>query len=426
MSCLPLHGIRVLDLTQIRAGPKGARWLADAGAEVIKVESRKRPDGRGFRRLDQVQAEALPGAVPEEEQRRYNRTGFDQLHRNKLGLSLDISTPEGQDIFRRLVAVSDVVMENFSLGVMDRLGLGYRDLTKFRPDLIMISMPAFGNTGPDRNYVAFGWAQEHMAGIGAMTGYEGGPPLKTGTIVGDPLNGVHAAAAIVTALVYRARTGKGQFIEFSQLESLIGLVGDAVLDYTVNGHIQERMGNRHLVWAPQDVYRCAGDDQWVAITVTSDREWAALCQVIGRPDLIDDPRFATLSERRANQDLLRPAIEAWTSPRTKVAAMEELQQAGIRAGAVFDQNEALMSPQSEARGFLQWSIHPDGAAHPYMNLPWRLSTAELTIRQPAPLLGEHNPYLLRELLGMPEDEFRRLEYSGIIATFSTDPSQSPE
>ena len=419
MSCLPLHGIRVLDLTQIRAGPKAARWLADAGAEVIKVESRRRPDGRGLRRIDMTQS-SVEGSVSEEEQRNYNRTGFDQLHRNKLGLALDLPMPEARELFLQLVKISDVVMENFSLGVMDRLGLGYKDLSRVRPELIMISMPAFGATGPDKDYVAFGWAQEHMGGIGALTGYEGGPPLKTGTIVGDPLNGVHAAAAIMTALLSRSRTGKGQFIDFSQLESLISLVGDGVLDYTVNGRIQERIGNHHPWSAPQGVYRCLHEDTWVAISVTSDAEWEALCRQIGRLDLIDDPRFRNSVQRYRNQDSLKPDIEAWTSQQTHLEAMEILQKGGVRAGAVLDQNEALMNPHAEDRGLLATLTHPDDAFHFYINLPFQFLSTPVNVRQQAPLMGEHNRYILGDLLGIPEDELRRLERSGLTATFSTD------
>ena len=425
MSRALLHGVRVLDMTQIRAGPKTAKWLADGGAEVIKVESRQRTDGRGFARRGADRGQAVPStAVPEAEQRMRNRRGFEQLHRNKLGLSIDLSAPEGIPLLKRLIAVSDVVMENFSFGVMERLGLGYRELCRVRPDIIMISMPGFGAGGPHRDHVAFGWAQEHMAGITAMTGYAGGPPLKTGTIVADPLNGVHAAAAVLGCLVYRARTGKGQFIDLSHLESLICLAGDAVLDYTINGRVRERMGNRHPVHAPQGVYRCQGDDAWISVTVAGDDEWRALCGAIGRPDLAGDPRFTGNLGRRQNQDSLDPIIEEWTVRHERYRAMELLQAAGVRAGAVLDQDEALTSPQARSRGFLPVLAHPDGVHHPYIDTPAKFSRAPAGVRAPAPLQGEHNGYLLGELLGLPPEELRRLEDGGVTATLSTDLSGS--
>jgi crotonobetainyl-CoA:carnitine CoA-transferase CaiB-like acyl-CoA transferase len=416
-----LHGVRVLDMTQVRAGPKTAKWLADGGAEVIKVEARQRSDGRGFMRRGSDRGQAVPAtAVPEAEQRMRNRRGFEQLHRNKLGLSIDLSKPEGVPLLKRLIGVSDVVMENFSFGVMERLELGYRELCRVRPDIIMISMPGSGASGPHRDHVAFGWAQEHMAGITAMTGYAGGPPLKTGTIVADPLNGAHAAAAVLGCLVYRARTGKGQFIDMSHLESLICLVGDAVLDYTVNGRVGERIGNRDPVHAPQGVYRCRGDDEWISVTVTSDAEWQALCGVIGRPDLAGDPRFAGNSGRRRDQDSIDPIIEDWTVRRERYQAMDLLQASGVSAGAVLDQDEALTSPQARSRGFLSVLAHPDGVHHPYIGTPAKFSRTPAGVRAPAPLLGEHNGYLLGELLGVPAKELGRLEADGVTATLSTD------
>jgi crotonobetainyl-CoA:carnitine CoA-transferase CaiB-like acyl-CoA transferase len=421
MSGVLLDGIRVLDMTQIRAGPKAAKWLADAGAEVIKIESRRRSDGRGFGRRGRGNQGTVPlEGVSEAAQRVQNRRGFEQLHRNKLGLSIDLSMTEGVRLFKRLVAISDVVMENFSFGVMDRLGLDYRHLCQVRPDVIMLSMPAFGASGPYRDHVAFGWAQEHMAGITAMTGYAGGPPLKTGTIIGDPANGVHAAVAIIAALVFRARTGRGQFIDFSQLESLICLTGDVILDYTVNGRLPERTGNRHPAYAPQGVYPCRGDDKWISITVTNDAEWQALCSVIGRPDLLIEPDFAGSLQRYRNQETLDPIIEEWTRQYEHYQAMELLQAAGVRAGAVLDQNEALTSPQAQSRGFLTTLTHPDGVQHPYMNTPARFSRTPAQVRAPAPLLGEHNTYILEQLLGLEPEEIQRLEASGVTATLSTD------
>ncbi len=414
----PLQGIRVLDVTQIRAGPKAARWMADAGAEVIKVESVKRPDGRargGFGRSTQSRP------IPEADQRKTNRTGFEVLHRNKLGLSVDLTDPEGIGIFKSLASLSDVVIDNFSQGVMKRLGLGYDMLREIKPDIIVVSMPAFGEDGPEKQYIGFGWGQEHMSGVTAMTGYAEGPPLRTGTVTPDPLNGVHAAGAIMTALVHRARTGEGQFIELSHWESMIALVGDWLMEYSFNGRTAERIGNRHPAWVPQGCYRCQGDDRWVALSVTCEDEWTALCKAIGRPKLADDPRFADILERRRNHDALDVIIEEWTSQHTHYEAMELLQQAGVPAGAVLDNKEALTSPHAEARGLLPYLTHPDGVSHPYINSPWQFSRIPQGVRTPAPILGEHNNYLLGEVLGMPQEDLQRLESSQVTATFLTPP-----
>jgi crotonobetainyl-CoA:carnitine CoA-transferase CaiB-like acyl-CoA transferase len=414
-----LRGIRVLDLTQVRAGPKATRWLADAGAEVIKIEHRKRPDGRTFNWGGRGSSAAPPRAIPEAEQRAQNRAGLDQLNRNKLGLSLDLTSATGRGLFLRLVAISDVVVDNFSFGALDRLGLGEDTLRAVRPDLIRLSMPAFGTSGPDRDYIAFGWAQEHLGGITGATGYTGGPPLKTGTIVGDPLNGVHAAGALLLALCVRERTGEGALIDLSQQESLIVLVGESVLGYSYNGRVPERRGNLHRHFAPQGVYRCAGDDAWVALCVTSDAEWAALCRVVERPEMAADPRFADAELRRKHDGDVTAAVGAWSRSHGCVEAMTQLQEAGVPAGAVLSQADALANPHSEARGFLIWHTHPDGVRHPYSNVPWRLSHTPAGVRTAAPLLGEHNDVILGGLLGLSAAERERLETAGVTATLST-------
>ena len=417
MPSVMLNGVRVLDLSQIRAGPKTARWLADAGAEVIKLESLKRPDRGAMFAASQVE---LP--IPERQQREHNRyagLGFDQLHRDKLGLALDLTADTGKALFKRLVGMSDVLIENFSAGVMERLELGYDVLRGLRPELIVLSMPAFGSTGPYRDHVGFGWGLEHQSGISARTGYAGGPPLRTGTITPDPLNGLHGAAAVMAALVRRARTGEGQFIELAHWESTLALVGDWLLEHAFNDRSAGRIGNRHPVYAPQGCYRCTGDDAWVVITVTSGDEWSALCAAIEQPDLETDERFATGPLRRRNHDALDVIIDDWTRQRTKVDAMDLLQQAGVRAGAVLSNEEALTQPQLAERDFITSIEHPDGVVHPYMNGPWKFSRTPMSVERAAPLLGEHNTYVLGELLGLSDLDMRDLEASGLTATFST-------
>ena len=353
-------------------------------------------------------------------QREGNRVAFEQLNRNKSGLSIDLSYPEGKILFKQMVGICDVVMENFSYGVMDRLGLGYEDLRKIRPDLVMMSMPAYGSSGPYRDYVSFGWAQEHMGGITSRTGYQGGPPQKTGSIVADPLNGVHGAIAVMTALVGRAKTGQGRFIDFSQLESMIPLSGEAILDYLVNGRSPQRNGNRDQLLAPQGVYQCAGEDNWVSISVTNDAEWAALCGALQYTGLADDPRFSSLQLRVENHDAIDDLINAWTRQMDKNQAMQELQNAGVPAGAVLDQAGAYQDAHAVSRNFLVELTHPDGVSFPYSRSPALFSKTPAEVRTPGPLLGEHNEYLLGTLLGIPDQERQKLESSGVTATLSTD------
>lgn len=418
-----LQGLRVLDLSQVRAAPKTARWLVDAGAEVIKLESLKRPD-RGQMRVSS--AADLP--IPEQKQREHNRyagMGTDQLHRDKLGLSIDLTTDIGKDLFKRLIAISDVVLENFSAGVMDRLNLGYDVLSKLRPELIMLSMPAFGSSGPYRDHVGYGWGLEHQGGISARTGYLDGPPLRTGTVTPDPLNGLHGATAVMAALVHRARTGEGQFIELAHWESTLSLIGDWLLEQAFNDESGARIGNRHPVHAPQGCYRCVGNDEWVTISVTNGDEWSALCKTIEQPDLETNERFANVSQRWNHHEELDAILSVWTSSRTKTEAMEILQRAGVPAGAVLSNEEALSQSQLTERGFLTEVEHPDGVVHPYMNGPWKFSRVPpMSVERPAPLLGEHNAYILGELLGLSETEQRQLEVTGVTANFSSKPPKS--
>ena len=251
-----------------------------------------------------------------------------------------------------------------------------------------------------------------MAGITVATGYAGGPPLKTGTI---------AVGAVMAALLYRARTGVGQFIDFSQLESLICLVGETVLDYSVNGWVAGRNGNGHSVYAPHGVYPCQGHDKWISIAVTNDAEWVALCGVMQRSDLAKDPRFEGVAVRHRNQDSLDPIPGEWTSRQERYQAMGLLQAAGVPARSVLDQDEALTGPQAEHRGFLANLTHPDNVQHPYINSPAQFSRTPAGVRTPGPLLGQHNSYILGELLGLSAEQLDSLEVSGVTATLVNRP-----
>ncbi|MBI4497543.1 MAG: CoA transferase [Chloroflexi bacterium] len=402
MGRLPLQGIRVLDLTQIWAGPRAIKLLADMGAETIKVEYWARME---------------PGSVrPEQSAERPGRRGgsFEQLHRNKYSITVDLKHPAGAQLFHDLVGVSDVVADNFSRGVLDRLGLGYAQLSAINPALIMLSMPIVGQTGPERDYIGFGVTMEQISGQLSLTGYPGGMPMKSGTNHGDPTNGVHAAAALMTALLYRARTGKGQFIDYSHLESAVPLIGEAILDYTMNGRVGEPQGNRDAFMAPHGCYRCQGEDQWVAIAVEDEAQWRALCRCIGQPDLADDPRFADHLSRYRHQDALTPLIEAWTTQYDHYQAMHRLQAAGVPAGAVLDTLEVFQDPHLQARGYFETLEHPDIGSYRYMGIVPKLSKTPGHIRFPAPRLGQHNHAVFGNVLGLSLEEIQHLEEQGVI------------
>ncbi len=413
MNVLPLEGIRIIDLSMIWAGPHCTRLLGDMGAEVIKVESVTRLDptrgpvrpGNGRR--------IYPGGDPGEKP--YNRSGgFHQLHRNKLGITLNLKTEEGVRLFKRLASVSDVVIENFSLGVMRAFGLDYATLKAERPDIIVVSMPAFGNTGPDRRYVGFGVTIEPMAGVSHLTGYEGAYPMRSGGNHADPVNGLHAASAVLAALWSRRSTGRGQFIDFSHLESMASMIGEDMIGYSLSGKYRDRSGNRHASSAPQGCYRCDGDDEWIAISVGSDEEWERLCGLMGRPELAEG-ELAGNAGRRRRHDELDAAIGEWTASRNKHDLMSLLQAEGIAAGAVQKINEASKDPQHEHEGYFQLQQYPeDAGSHLHPGLPFTLSEALMGFRSHAPDLGQHNWRTLHELLGLPREEFDALERQRVI------------
>lgn len=385
---LPLKGLRVLNLTHVFAGPRAAKILGDMGAEVIKIEPPPGAPGRASPRGDTIRAR--PGS-------------FRQLTRNQWGITLDLASPRGAAAFKALVQVSDVVMENFSLGVMEKLGLGYAELKKIKPDLIMLSMPGLGATGPHRHYVLFGIVQEAICSMQSFTGYRGGIPLKSGIQHCDPINALHAASAVVTAVYHRHKTGEGQFIDFSHLESLLPLIGEALLDYEMNQRVWEPMGNEHPSMAPHGCYRCQGEDAWVVIACATDEEWEKLCAVIGAPELAGDKRFADTLSRWQNRGDLDRIIEQWTLQRDHYSAMMTLQEAGVPAGAVLTTPELLRDAHLKARGYLETLSVPGGETQLLLGRPWKLSRTPGRVWRPAPELGEHNDYIFGELLGLTEE-----------------------
>lgn len=395
-----LAGVRVLDLTAMWAGPLCTRVLADLGAEVIKIESPTRIDG----------TRANPGY-------------FNWLNRNKLSLTLDLGKPQGAQLFRRLVGLSDVVVESFTPRVMPNFGLDYRALRAANPSLIMLSMPAYGSTGPYRNYVAYGPGIEAMSGLSWLTGYEDGPPMLSGSAYADPVAGLHGALAILAALRYRRLTGEGQWIDLAQRECLTQMIGEYLVLAGAGRQIPPRSGNRHPARAPHGCYRCAGDgdsvqgkDEWVAISVADDEEWKRLCRALGEEALGDDPRFRTAQARKADEDELDQIIEGWTRQRGPMEATRLLQAAGVAAGAVLNGEALSRDEHLMARGFFVSVADADGKVGPYPGVLWKTAERPEEVFRPAPRLGQHNRGILGGLLRLTTEEIDQLERDEVIAS----------
>ncbi len=403
---LPLHGIRVLDLTMSWAGPYATRLLGDMGAEVIKIEAVGHWD----------LLRTYTGQPPTVERVWDKSPYFNHYNRNKYGCALDLSKPRGRELFLRLAEDADVVTENFRAEAMDNLGLGYSALREVNPQLIVVSMPGHGKTGPESGFVAYGTNVEQLAGLAHLTGYQGGPPQKTGISYGDPMAGIAAAGAVALALWDRRRTGLGQYIEVPQRENLIGAIGEFLLAYSMNGREPERKGNRHSSMAPHGCYPCAGDDQWVTIACEDDVHFAALCRVIERPELANDARFADVVSRYRNQTALDEIISEWTRRQDKNPAAEMLQAAGVPAMPVLTVQEVFEDEHLRARGFFE-PVSQAVAGEWEMEAPhWRMSDTSAHVRVPPPWFGEHNHYVFGELLGLSREEIAALEAEGVTGT----------
>lgn len=401
-SLLPLHGVRVVDLTHDWAGPRATRMLADFGAEVIKVENSRRMD-------------SMRGAFKENQA--YNRhPRWFEINRNKLSVTLNLRKTSDIRDFRDLVAISDVVVESSRAGVLERLGLGYEVLRKIRDDIILVSMSAFGHTGPECSYGGYGGTIEPVSGIQALTAYRRGEkPVRIREV--DVTNGLMGACAIMTALLYRAQTGQGQFIDLSQMEAAtVALAGEHLLEYVMNGVQTLPVGNRHPKYAPQGCYPCRGHNKWVTLVVRNEKEWRRLCEVIGQPDLHEDPRFASPLARAQAHDELDRLLEQWTLGRNHVEAMSELQQAGLCAGAVLDVAEVASNPHLRERDYFQSVDGPCTQGEievQFPGFPFKLSEVTPKITKKGPGLGEHNQYVCCQLLGRPQEDLKSLSQDEI-------------
>jgi len=388
MNGLPLESLRVVDLSHAWAAPHCTRLLADYGAEVIKVEyPRRLCILRGARR-----DEGLYDRQP----------AWGQVNRNKLSVTIDLGRPADRDALRDLIRLADVVVMNSRPGSLDRHGFGPADLERLKPDLVILSMPAFGTTGPWSSFAGYGAIFEAMSGIQSLTAYDTeSKPARIKEI--DTLNGVVGACAVMTALVHRAETGRGQHIDLSQLEAAThATAGEHMLEMVMNGRHTLPLGNRHPHFAPQGCYRCAGEDRWIAITVRSDEEWRRLAAALGQPGWAADPRFTSAAERRRHHDEIDRLIEAWTSTRDHREAMHTLQDAGVAAGAVLDLEEIARDRHLDERRYFTEPQAAPGTR--YMGMPIRLAGSVPPVVTPGPRLGEHNTRVRSGLLGRPDNE----------------------
>lgn len=424
MGRLPLEGIRILDFTVVWAGPFATMLLADFGAEVIRVESLQYFPSvtRGLLpRPDKALVRSLPGyaaAYPEHDPgpRPWNRHPMFNPHaRNKRGMTVDLSRPKGRELFIKLVSVSDVLIENHSARFMENLGLTYDVLQRSKSDLVMVSMPAFGMTGPYKYYQGFGINVESVCGFTWLRSYPDGDLGDTSaTLHMDAASGASAAFAILAALHYRRRTGKGQFIDFGQAENLMQQIGEILMDYTLNGRVQTSLGNRHPVMAPHGCYPCRGNDRWVVIAIATDAEWESFCAAVENPAWACDERFADAAKRYRHQDALDALIAAWTRQHPAYEIMERLQRAAIAAGPVLREPDLFTDPHLHARDFFQVVTHPEAGTHVYPGIMWQMSQTPATIRRPPVRLGEDNEYVYRELLKLSDAEIDTLRAEGHI------------
>ncbi len=420
----PLENIRVVDLSRVFAMPFAGANLADLGAEVIKIDTCQAQ----FMETTRTITGPFPSNQPGELWWEQGGT-FQTLNRGKRSLTLDLRSEEAQSILKELVSVSDIVLENFTPRVMARFGLDYASLRAVKPDLIMVSNTGYGHSGPWSNFGAMASALEPTHGTGAFMGYleddgsgtlrEGGVPNKVGNSYTDFLATWTALVSVMAALLHRAKTGRGTWIDLAMYQSGASFIGAGLLAFSYNGDRILRMGNRHPSMAPHGCYPCQGEDQWVTIAVRDDEDWQMFCEAIGRPDLRASASFSTGPQRLRNQDELDGIVSSWTSERKSYEVMEVLQGAGVPAGPVLTAGQTLKDPHFRHRGFFERATHPEETGlgdKDYVGRGWKFSDSKAEIAGPAPLLGEANGYVLSRLLGLPQSRVDGLTEDEVIGT----------
>ncbi|EFK11745.1 CoA-transferase family III protein [delta proteobacterium NaphS2] len=395
--------VKILEFGQIVAGPLISTYLADYGAEVAHIESHKRPDQY---RLYPPFKDNKPGI---------NR-GFDfaVYSHNKYGITLNLRHPKGVEVAKRVLKNwANVVVENFTPGVMKRLGLDYEELKKVKPDLIMLSSCNLGQTGPYAKHPGMGSHLTHLSGFTHLSGWPDRDPLILYGPYIDFIGVIYGTASLVSALEYRRRTGKGQYIDVAQLEGGVQFLSSAVLDYAVNGRIQGRQGNRCDYAAPHGAYPCKGEDRWCVIAAFTDNEWEALCRVMGEPAQTKDSKFSTFAGRKRNEEELNRVIAEWTSKLTAEEVMDKLQAVGVEGAVVKDMREMYEDPHLKNYLWAEMD-HPEIGKYHVQMPPFKMSKIPIQLRMTSPGLGQHNEYVFKDLAGLSEKEYSELDQEGVF------------
>ena len=400
---MPFAGIRVVDFAWVGVGPISTKFLADHGATVVRVESEVRPD-------------VLRGSVPARDGvLGLNRSQFfGDFNTSKLSISLNMKQAGAREIARRLVAWADVFVESFAPGAIARMGLGYDQVQKLNPDIVMLSTCLMGQSGPARNLAGYGYHTAAIAGFYGLTGWPDRSPCGPWIAYTDTIAPRFVTTILAAALDRRRRTGEGCFVDLAQLEASLHFLGPELLDLQVNGRAPGRLGNRSAHAAPQGCYRCRGDDQWLAIGVDTDDQWRSLCLAMGRNDLADDPGLGTHAGRQARHDRIDEAISAWTCGQTPGAAMNTLAMAGVPAGVVQRSSDLLEDEQYEHRGFYRYFDHPEMGRIPYAGHQYRIPGYGNGPQGPAPLLGQHSFEVLSDILGLSDEDIGAAYANGSV------------
>ena len=398
---LPLEGVRIVDFSQFVAMPLTGRWLALMGADVLLIESQI---SLLSRRWAPFAGEPSPDTCGL----------FINLNLGKKSVTINLRTPEGVNLAKQLIRQADLVLENFSPGTMQKLGLGYEDLRRIKDDISMISLPAFGSTGPWRNYVAFHSGVAALSGFAAVTGYEGSHPRIVGAVTPDTIAASYCLLAALQALHHQRRTGEGFHIEIAMSETLQSLMPEAIAAYGLAGQTERRLGNRHRWKAPHGIYRCQGDDAWVAISVANNKQWRGLCEVLGQPRLAEDEECSTSEKRKRIEHTLDALVTEWAQDLTPDEAATRLQQAGVPASKVLNARDLVEDPHLLERGAVVTVTHPKAGSHPVIGVPWRLHLSPPVVYRHAPLVGDGNDYAFRNLLGLTDAEIANLVERQVI------------
>ena len=397
-------GLKILAFCWAVVGPLTMKFFADHGATVIRVETSQRP------------CVMRTSAPYKDNKPNYNCGGyFNYYNSNILSLSLNMNEPQAIEIARKLVAECDVVMENYTPGVIEKWGLDYEELKRIKPDIIMLRQSGYGSWGPYAKLPAFGMVLVPIAGLPNFIGWPDKEPLPVGvSAYTDCISPRFASAALIAALDYRNKTGKGQLLDLSQFETAIYFLMPGILEHISSGREPSRIGNSSPYAAPHGVYPCKGDDRWCTIAAFNDEEWLNLCREIGKPEYIEDPRFNTLVNRKKNEDELNKLISDWTADLTAEDVMAQLQAAGVPSGVVKNSADVYEDPQLRSRNIFWPMNHSEMGLFTHLGQSFELSKTPAKAYSPSPLLGEHTEYVCTEILGMSDEEFVDLMQAGVF------------